>query len=223
MRELKTRLYTVATLVPKGARVADIGTDHGHLPIYLLKTGIASHCIACDIKEKPLNSARQNARKFGVSGIELRLGCGLEPIKPSETDCITITGMGGEAIADILEGSPWVKDDMYILILQPMTSADALRGYLCENGFGILSETAVEDTGRIYTVIKAVYSGVSFTPDSAFLLTGKLSSEDENGKKYIEKQARILKKQIDERCSAGLDTTALKETYNKISGGKNAD
>ena len=154
MRQLKNRLYTVATLVPKGSRVADIGTDHGHLPIYLIREGICPFCLACDIKEKPLENARENIAKTGTSNIETRLGAGLVPVSPDEVDCITIAGMGGEVISAILEESPWVRNEKYTLILQPMTSADALRRYLCEKGFNIESETAVEENRKEATCTK---------------------------------------------------------------------
>ena len=117
MRQIKNRLYTVSTLVPFGARVADIGCDHGHLPIYLMREGISPFCIASDIKEKPLLSARANIEKVGLS-IETRLGAGLSTIKENEVDCITIAGIGGEVIASILDDCSWIKDGKYTLILQ---------------------------------------------------------------------------------------------------------
>ena len=159
MKSLKPRLYTLSTLVPKGARVADIGCDHGHLPIYLIKEGISPFCIASDIKQKPLESAKANIQKLNCQNIDTRLGAGLSTIKEDEVDCITIAGMGGEVISSILEDAPFVKNGKYTLVLQPMTSADALRRYLCENGFSIEREVACLDGGKIYTVIKARFSG----------------------------------------------------------------
>lgn len=216
MRQLKTRLYTVSTLVPKGARVADIGTDHGHLPIYLVQNGICPNCIACDIKEKPLENAKSNIKKVGISSIETRLGAGLEVVLPSEVDCITIAGMGGDVISEILEDAPWVKDSKYTLILQPMTSADHLRTWLCENGFSFEKEVACEENRKVYTVIKAVFSGECFTPDEVFCRIGKLKPDKEANIKYIQKQAKIIKELIDERSKKGLDTSLYQEIYSKL-------
>ena len=169
MRKLSDRLYTVSTLVPKGARVADIGTDHGHLPIYLIKNEISLYCIASDIREKPLNNARANIEKTGAKNIDIRLGAGLDTVTPDEVDCVVVAGMGGEVIVEILDNAKWTRNEKYTLIFQPMTSADALRKYLCEKGFYIESETAVEENRKIYTVIKARFSSEVFSADEVFL------------------------------------------------------
>lgn len=216
MKKLKNRLYTVSTLVPKGARVADIGTDHGHLPIYLIQQGISPFCLACDIKEKPLESAKSNILKVGTCEIETRLGAGLDPVGSHEVDCITIAGMGGEVIASILYGARWIKNDRYTLVLQPMTSADSLRKYLCENGFSIEKELACEENGKVYTVIKAVYSGECFTPDEVFCRVGKLSPDSASAIKYIEKQKRIVEELIADRKKAGLNTDCHNEVFAEL-------
>lgn len=220
MRELKKRLYTVSTLVPKGARVADIGTDHGHLPIYLRQNGISPFCIASDIKEKPLATARLNIQKTSTSEIDTRLGFGLSTVKPYEVDCITIAGMGGEVISSIIAEAQWLKDSRYTLILQPMTSADALRKYLCENGFAIIREVATDEADRVYTVLKVQYSGICFSPDDAFLRCGKLSAKDPISRRYIEKQLKIVKKCIDDLTASGKDA-ALNDLYNTYNSIKN--
>lgn len=206
MKNLKNRLYTVSTLVPRGARVADIGTDHGHLPIYLIQQGISPFCLACDIKEKPLQSAKENIEKVGLQNIETRLGPGLLPVLPDEVDCITVAGMGGEVIASILEDSPWVRNERYTLILQPMTSADALRRYLCEKGFSIEKEIACEENRKVYTVMLVRFSGECFRPSEVFCRIGRLSPDTPAAAKYIEKQIRIAEELTADRRSAGLDT-----------------
>ncbi len=216
MRQLKSRLYTVSTLVPRGARVADIGTDHGHLPIYLIQEGISPFCLACDIKEKPLENAKSNIRKVGLVEIEARLGAGLDPVGPDEVDCICIAGMGGEVIASILEGADWLKDGRYTLILQPMTSADALRRYLCQNGFSIEKEIAVQENLKVYTVIKAVFGGERFTPDEVFCRVGKLTPIDDASRYYIEKQTKIIEDYINDRKKAGLSTDGYDEVCEKL-------
>lgn len=215
MKKLKNRLYTVSTLVPNGARVADIGCDHGHLPIYLICEGIASFCIASDKKENPLSSAKANIEKVGLC-IETRLGSGLSTIDDGEVDCITIAGMGGEVIASILEAAPWVKDEKYTLVLQPMTSADALRRYLCEKGFSIQREIACVENRKVYSVIKAVYTGDCVIPDEFFCRVGKLIPESAAAVLYIEKQKRIIEDLIADRKAANLDTALYDEVYVKL-------
>ncbi len=215
MRQIKNRLYTVSTLVPNGARVADIGCDHGHLPIYLMREGISPLCIASDINEKPLEAAKANIKKVGFP-IDTRLGAGLSTIKEDEVDCITIAGMGGEVIASILEDASWIKSDKYTLILQPMTSADALRRYLCENGFSIEKELACTDSGKIYSVISARFSGEFSLEDDAFYRTGRLDATDEVARKYIEKQLKIVEKLAADLKTSGRDFSVQTATYNKI-------
>ncbi len=206
MRRLSDRLYTIQALIPKGVRVADIGTDHGHLPISLIKSGIASHVIASDIKEKPLNNARQNIEKTATENIELRLGDGLSTLRPDEVDFIVIAGMGGEVIASLIEAAEWIKSDHYTLLLQPMTSADALRRYLSQNLFEIKSETAVLDGGKLYTVIKAVFSGKVEPQNETFYRIGKLDHTDPTAALYIEKQIKII-----EKCIRDLEPTVMAE------------
>ncbi len=216
MRKLSDRLYTVSTLVPKGARVADIGTDHGHLPIYLIKNEISPYCIASDIREKPLNNARANIEKTCTPNIDTRLGAGLDTVTPDEVDCVVVAGMGGEVIAEILDNAKWTRNDKYTLIFQPMTSADALRRYLCENGFLIESETAVEENRKIYTVIKAKFSSQALPLDEVFLRVGKLDPACPTARKYIEKQARIVKELLADRKAAGLSTDSYEAVYDEI-------
>ena len=217
MRELKNRLKTIESLVPIGARVADIGTDHGHLPISLVRGKIASEVIACDINEKPLKNAKENIEKTGTENIELRLGDGLAPIKPDEVDCIVIAGMGGEVIAGILDSCPFIKDKSYTLLLQPMTSADLLRKYLCQNGFSIVSETAVAEGKRIYTVIKATFGGEKTDFSEAFYLCGKLDPKDETARLYIEKQQKIVLKTLNDLKTNNMDYAHYEELYKEIS------
>lgn len=212
MRTLKDRLYTVQTLVPKGSRVADIGTDHGHLPISLVKAEISPFVIAADINEKPLSVAKQNIEKCGLKNIETRLSNGLEAINPDEIDCVTIAGMGGEVIEGILDNCSWIKNSHYTLILQPMTGADTLRRYLALNGFETVEEKAVLDTGRLYCVIKATFSGKVTEKSEAFYRVGKLDPKNPTDKAYIEKQLKIALK-----CKRDLENSGRDfESYQKL-------
>lgn len=108
--QLDPRLSLCASFVPAGAKLADIGTDHGYLPIWLAKTGRVIHAVAADLRPGPLERAKENVRKYQVEDIvELRLSDGLQAFLPEEADFIVIAGMGGEVIASILGAAPWAE------------------------------------------------------------------------------------------------------------------
>lgn len=151
---ISKRLLCCASMVQSGARVADIGTDHGYLGIYLLQTGAARHVIACDLRKDPLENARRNAKLFGVDGeMELRLSDGLEKILPDEVDTVVMAGMGGDLIQKILSQCPWRKREGLQFILQPQSAGNVLRRWLCEDGFEIRREEPVQDGHFLYTVM----------------------------------------------------------------------
>ena len=141
-------------MVQSGSRVADIGTDHGYLGIYLLQSGAARHVIACDLRKDPLENARRNAKLFGVDGeMELRLSDGLEKILPDEVDTVVMAGMGGDLIQKILSQCPWRKREGLQFMLQPQSAGNVLRRWLCEAGFEIQREEPVQDGHFLYTVM----------------------------------------------------------------------
>ena len=151
---ISKRLLCCASMVQPGSRVADIGTDHGYLGIYLLQSGAARHVIACDLRKDPLENARRNAKLFGVDGeMELRLSDGLEKIRPDEVDTVVMAGMGGDLIQRILSQCPWRKREGLQFILQPQSAGNVLRRWMCEDGFEIQREEPVQDGHFLYTVM----------------------------------------------------------------------
>ena len=152
---LQPRLALLASLVPQGAVLADVGTDHGYIPVCLRQRGVIDRAIASDIGREPLEHARRTAEEYGVGGIDLRLCAGLDAIAPEECDTIVIAGMGGENIAQILAGAPWTADGRHTLLLQPQSRAEALRRFLAEHGYAIAREALVRDRGFLYPVIEA--------------------------------------------------------------------
>ena len=188
-----SRLLKIAGMVRRGDRVADIGTDHAYLPVYLVKNSISSKVFACDIADGPVENALANIKRSSVDNVEVRKGNGLAAVAPGEADTFIIAGMGGDLIISILDSSPWIKNPAYELILQPMTSVEDMRYYLCQNGFTISEERAVRSAGRIYTVIKAVYTGKIQPCEPLFYYIGDLDKnmgEDELA--YIKRKRRIL-------------------------------
>lgn len=193
MDKLDLRLAAAAEFVKEGTIAADVGTDHGYLICYLVSEGICKRGFATDINIKPLESAKSLIKEMELEDeIETVLTDGLEGLPEDEIDEVLICGMGGETICGILEKAKWVKSEKVHLILQPMSRADVLRRWLCENGWNIDEEKAVEVEKHIYTVMSANYIGGSEIPDDFYCLTGKLAeSSDEYAVKYLRWQANI--------------------------------
>ncbi|MEG1774371.1 MAG: class I SAM-dependent methyltransferase [Oscillospiraceae bacterium] len=148
------RLAAIASLVRPGARLADVGCDHGLLICALAADGQIVSGIACDVNPKPLAKAgAEIARQHLEKKLVCRLGDGLGSVSSDEVDDVVIAGMGGELIADILSRCPWKENMAKRFILQPMTRACHLRHWLCENGFAIETERACSAAGRVYTVL----------------------------------------------------------------------
>ena len=183
---LDSRLSLCASFVREGVSVADIGTDHAYLPIWLLLNGKIEKALACDINEGPLNSGKADVLRYNLDDkITLRLSDGLKNVEESEADDIIIAGMGGELIAKILSECSWVKNEEKRFILQPMTKCEVLIKWLYESGFEITQQKACECDKKHYTVMVAKYTGNCTTQSRTFLFTGKLDTEDENSKTYL--------------------------------------
>lgn len=215
MKELRLdeRLTACANFVREGKTVADIGTDHGYLPTYLLLNKKIKGAIACDINEKPLEKAKETAHKYGVyEMISFRLCNGLEKVEEFEFDDLVIAGMGGELIASIISSCDYIKNENYNLILQPMSKAEVLRKFLSENGFEILFEKAVISNGKINTVINAVFTGKSILKDDYFNYLGKLENQfDKPAVAYKEKLKNSLIKKAEGILSSDKDNANAKE------------
>lgn len=149
---LTPRLACLASLVPQGARLADIGTDHGKLPVSLLLAGRIAAAIGSDIGKGPLAHAARNAQEHGVS-LSLRLAAGLDAVQPDECDTVSVAGMGGQTIAEILAAAPWCEQGQHLLLLQPMTMVYELRRWLWAHGYVIERETLCREDRRQYVVL----------------------------------------------------------------------
>ena len=161
--QLNPRLMKVASMVRPQAVFADVGCDHGHLAIELMRRG-AVRGYACDINEKPLQNAESNICAAGFSQqIQTVLTDGLQHLENSGITDVTIAGIGGEVITEILRQAQFLKDPAIRLILQPQSREHILRTFLAENGFSVLQEEAVRSDRYVYTVITAEYTGKSQT------------------------------------------------------------
>ena len=172
---LTPRLLAAAELVEPGARVADVGTDHGYLPVWLRQKERSPYVIASDLRPDPLASARASAARWGVRGIDFRLCPGLEGIGPQEVDTVVIAGMSGETMAGILADAAWDWTGKR-LILQPMTKRPELLSWLYENGLHLCRETLVPEQEKLYCVLCAE-AGREVMPRPAHLWAGFIETE----------------------------------------------
>lgn len=154
--KLSKRLELVASFVPEGSRLADVGTDHGYIPIALVERGVCPFAIAMDVGTGPLARAREHIQERGLSGqISTRLSDGMEALHPGEADAVVMAGMGGELVIHILERGRRLWKCIPAYILSPQSELEKVRHYLDENGFSIRKEDMVMEEGKYYTVMLA--------------------------------------------------------------------
>ena len=210
------RLLQCADLVTPQSRVADVGTDHAYLPIYLTLQNKISHAIACDLRDEPLNIAKSNIKLFGLeNSIETRISDGLKNINQGEVDTIIIAGMGGNLISKILQECTWENKNQKEFILQPMKYENVLRIYLAQQGYKIQQEVAVRCSGKVYTVLKATFTSQSYTLSPLQIYTGFLSpAKNEDAKFYF---LKILNDLNNRKKGAIIkNDEAQKQYYSKI-------
>ena len=193
--------------------MADIGTDHGYLSIYLTVNQIAQSVIAADLREKPLDNARQNAQRFGVADqITFVLSDGLQKIPSDSADTVICAGMGGDLIALILQAAPWLRDPAYTLILQPQSTVHELRRWLSEYGFYVEKECLVRDGGFLYPVMRLRYGKIThLTPGQHFVPRHLAQNGGEAFGAYLMQMRGNLVKTVEglSRAKTGLDTQKL--------------
>lgn len=201
--KISKRLVRVAKMVTPGNKVTDIGTDHGYVPIYLIKNRLAEYVIAMDVNQGPLKRAKDNIKEYGYEDyIETRLSNGFEKIKPNEADIAVIAGMGGELIKKILIQGKEVVDELDELVLSPHSEADVVRRYIHEAGFMIINEEMLIDEGKFYTIIKCVKGSEKKYSESEYKYGAiLLSKKDEVLKEFLLyklNKYKVIKKHIEE-------------------------
>lgn len=183
------RLEAIGKLVLKDCCLADIGTDHAYLPVKLLLENKIKYAIAGDIAQGPCRAAENTCSLYNMKNkVQVRLGSGLKVLQPNEADCISIAGMGGSTIVDILSEDLDIAVSAKRLVLQPQTGAPAMRKWLIANGWSIVDEDLVWENKRLYEIVvveRAITSERLFS-----------AAELEVGPSLIEKHHPLLKDQF---------------------------
>lgn len=177
------RLQRISDYVEQGMKIADIGTDHGYLPIELIQSGKIDYAIVSDISKESLKKAQALIRQKKLSfKVDARVGAGLTILEKREVDAVIIAGMGGHLIAQILEdGKEVIRQSDFRFILQPMQNPEALRKYLILSGYDISNEALAKEGSKIYQIIVA-QKGQAKSYDSIELQYGKKESYNESEK-----------------------------------------
>lgn len=194
----------VAELVRQGAVLADVGCDHGYLPVYLLQNDLISGAVASDVNEGPLSSCRQLVENENFENkVSLVLSDGLKNINENDYTDVTFCGMGAELIASILDSSKnhFSADKHYIF--NPMTHPEILRKYLCENGFEINKDFIVKENKHYYNVLDAYYTGVKKPYNDAYCFLGNIT--DFSHKEYF----NHLLHHLENKMKGGVDYSSV--------------
>ena len=213
MHKLDIRLQTIADTVKETEVIADIGSDHGYLPIYLLKNGTVQKAILTDLNEGPLQNARKTAAKYRVENLcEFLRGDGLNPLKGKKADVISFCGMGGELIASMLEKNMDIAQSAQQLIFQPMNNKELLMKRILSYGFSLDSVKAVKDKNHFYFIISVSFGGADITLSDTDLEFSKelISQKDPVMKEFLLYRLHAERK-VAENALAGNSM----EEYNK--------
>lgn len=216
--KLDNRLMAIADLVQKDKILADIGTDHAYLPVYLVEKGIIKKAIAADLRVGPLDNARDAVVSYGYeSQIELRLSDGLDNFKENEVEEIAVAGMGGLLISEFINRTEWLKNENVHLILQPMTHVEELRKTLFDNGFVIDKEVVAKDGDKLYIILSVYYYEGQTAYTDFDLIVGKLPyNNDSLSKEYLTKIYNKYLKKLQALKNADRECTELEKLVGEL-------
>lgn len=210
--KLSKRLSAAAELCREGSFIADVGTDHAYLPIYLAKKGRIRGGVVSDINRGPIERARSHIAEAELGSVLTPLLCdGLSGLEGYLQNCpadIFILGMGGELIARIISDAPFVKKQGIRLILQPMTHPELLRKFLLENGFRITEERLVSEE-KIYQLLSTEYTGEITEYSQIELMFGRLNIEHRPPllSELLSHTERVMSDRIKGKRLSGADTS----------------
>ena len=180
--------------VPQGSRVADIGTDHGYIPIWLVEQGIAASALAMDVRKGPLLRAQEHIAQHGLEDrICTRISDGLTALEPGEADTVVIAGMGGELILKILKNGGHVRKSVERWIFSPQSELALFRHGLEELGLSICRETMLCEDGKYYTVMMAEPGRMYYERECSYRYGDILIRQNDPVlREYLEKERRLL-------------------------------
>lgn len=221
--ELSKRLQAVADLVTPGLKVADIGTDHGYIPIYLVENKKNPSAVAMDINRGPLEKAKENIALHHLEDyIETRLSDGVSELKPQEADSVVIAGMGGALVIKIMQEAGGLKTSVKEWVLQPQSELWKVRKYLLETGYRIVEEDMVLDEGKYYPMMKVREEQPECYNDME-LYYGKLLLQKKSPvlKSFLQKEWKIKREileklEISDSESTNLRREELKQETERI-------
>lgn len=213
--KLSERLELVLSFVEPGESAADVGTDHGHVPVELVRRTIVKKAVAMDVRKGPLSRATENIALAGLADkIETRLSDGVAKLQPGEADSVVIAGMGGELIIKILENGRHMWDSVKQWVLSPQSEIFKVRRWLFENGFVIRKEDMVLEDGKFYTVMDVRRKHPEVTGEN--LVLSKDPAEKETGLSEISEESRMLYGEYLIRTKNKVLLTYLKEEEEKL-------
>lgn len=207
--QLSKRMKAVADLAGMGECLADVGTDHGYIPIYLLEEGRFQRGIAMDVHEGPLLRARENIQSHGLSDrISCRLGDGLERLGKGEADTVVIAGMGGSLIIRILTEGAEVLKEVSRLVLQPQSEIAKVRDFLQEQGYQIEKEHMVLDEGKYYQAMRIGHGRMEkLLPEEAKYGSFLLKENDSCLKEYLNREEQKFREILESLQDGGNEKT----------------
>ncbi|MEG0307429.1 MAG: class I SAM-dependent methyltransferase [Clostridium sp.] len=185
---ISKRLKLISSLVTGVRTIVDVGTDHGYVPLDLLKSNEIDYAIASDINKGPVEKARKNLSDNNLSHkVDCRLGGGLKTVRPGEVEAAVIAGMGGNLIRDILEESQDVFKKLEYVIVQPVQNPEVLRAYLYKSGCEILDEWIIYDEEKYYEILKIKWGNNVKQVEPIYYEVSKilLDKKDEVYKEYL--------------------------------------
>lgn len=209
---LSKRLFAVAAMVSQGCRVADVGTDHAYVPIYLVKKGVIPGAIAMDIRQGPLERAKEHIKEYAVeANIKTRLSDGVAALIPGEADSLVIAGMGGNVMIHILQGAGHVISTLSECILQPQSELARFRFFLDSNGFEAVQEDMVEEEGKFYPMMRVIppQGKTIFQLDEC----PTLGPEFRYGRLLLENRNPVLKEFLEKERNKNIQIVQNMEIY----------
>lgn len=214
MITLDSRLSLCASFVRQDSKLADIGTDHAYLPVWLCQNGVCKSAIAADINPEPLSRGQLTIAQAGLEDkVKTRLSDGLKNISVDEADDIVIAGMGGELIAKIILDCEYSRDKDKRFILQPMTKSELLIERLCQNGFEIINQDCCMASNKCYTVLLVQYSGEKRAYSEVYPYICELKpKENETHLRFIKAHIERLLKKANGDASFAVLAEKIKES-----------